>query len=808
MPAPRQRENYPESEVTIMPNLLKRPELLAPAGSLEAFFAAMESGADAVYCGLKEFSARAKARNISMTDLEGMLAYARKLDRRIYVTVNTLIREEELPRLAETLAGLEALDIDGIILQDLGVWKMARDHFPGLRLHASTQMTVHNAGGVRALERMGFKRAVLARELTLEEITAIRHETTLELEHFIHGALCFCYSGQCLFSSWLGGKSGNRGRCAQPCRRRYRYRQKEGYYFSPNDMSVIDLLPELQQAGVGSFKIEGRMKSAEYVANVVSAYRMVLDAAPAQKKQVLVAAKERLKQSFGRVPTKGFLPGPKPTDIAIPSLKGATGRFLGEISAVRGGDITFKTRDRLHLGDRIRIQPKSDQAGTAFTIKELRLGKANVKAASAGSLVCVPSTFRDTFRVGDTVFKVSSEQAFTMSEEACRRKLKQAGKIPAGLDLHIELQGETLTLTGRAGQVAFEQSYDVPIFPASDSPLSPDTLRCVFERSGDAPLVLRNMTTGTLPPVVIPPSRLKEVRRLFYQNVSQRLGHAASQTRQTHLQAARNHLLPIHATAAGHKRQITVAIDCLRDSHLLNDPLVDRIMLPLTASNVQQLGQKQRLGGREDQVIWDIPFVLLGADWQECRKAVRILVGRGFRTFRLNNLGQFPLFDGLDGLTLLSSWRLFTLNSQAALAWRELGITEATLYLEDDRTNLAAVLQRDTGLKPNLTLYASVPLITSRIPLRDLRSDSPVLSDRDDAYKITHRSGQTVVSSAIDFSLLGRVAELENMGCHQFTIDLSHIGPFSAQGKQVLEAVRRGSNIGGTSEFNFERGME
>ena len=153
---------------------------------------------------------------------------------------------------------------------------MARDHFPGLRLHASTQMTVHNTAGVRMLERLGFTRAVLARELSLAEIAAIRAQTTIELEHFIHGALCFCFSGQCYFSSYLGGKSGNRGRCAQPCRRRYRFRQQEGYYFSTNDLSAIDLLPELANAGIMSLKIEGRMKSAEYVANVVAAYRMAL----------------------------------------------------------------------------------------------------------------------------------------------------------------------------------------------------------------------------------------------------------------------------------------------------------------------------------------------------------------------------------------------------------------------------------------------------------------------------------------------------------------------------------------------------
>ena len=168
-------------------------------------------------------------------------------------------------------------------------------------LHASTQMTVHNAAGVRMLEQMGFTRVVLARELSLAEIAAIRAQTRLELEHFIHGALCFSFSGQCYFSSYLGGKSGNRGRCAQPCRRRYRYRRDDGYYFSPNDLSAIDLLPQLAEAGVISFKIEGRMKSAEYVANVVAAYRMALDAAPDRRADAVKQAKVLLKDSYNFV---------------------------------------------------------------------------------------------------------------------------------------------------------------------------------------------------------------------------------------------------------------------------------------------------------------------------------------------------------------------------------------------------------------------------------------------------------------------------------------------------------------------------
>ena len=238
----------------------------------------MEKGADAVYAGLQDFSARAKAKNFSLSQMERMLAYAHSLGRKVYVTLNTLIKEAELPRLVEVLAALEEMRVDGVILQDMATARLISNFFPGIPLHASTQMTIHNSLGVKQLEKLGFQRVVLARELHLDEIKTIIDSTTAEIECFIHGALCFSFSGQCYFSSFLGGHSGNRGRCAQPCRRQYTYSGKEGYYFSTNDFSSIDLIPQLVEAGVASLKIEGRMKSAEYVASVVGAYGMVLDA--------------------------------------------------------------------------------------------------------------------------------------------------------------------------------------------------------------------------------------------------------------------------------------------------------------------------------------------------------------------------------------------------------------------------------------------------------------------------------------------------------------------------------------------------
>ncbi|MBE0597552.1 MAG: U32 family peptidase, partial [Desulfuromonadales bacterium] len=204
----------------------------------------------------------------------------------------------------------------------------------------------------------------------------------------------------------------------------------------------------------------------------------------------------------------------------------------------------------------------------------------------------------------------------------------------------------------------------------------------------------------------------------------------------------------------------------------------------------------------------DLPFILFDSDRAPLVAAIRYLVERGFRIFRLNNLGHFPLFDGLTGLTLITGFRLFSLNSQAIAAWKELGAGEVTLYLEDDRENLRELLARPTGVPAAVTLYAPVPVITSRIPVGGVRSDSPVLSDREEAYRVEGRSGLTVVTAETDFSLLGRQGELEGFGCSKFIVDLSHLGPFSPHGKRVLEALRRGETLPGTAIFNYEMGLE
>lgn len=260
----------------------KRVELLAPAGNPAAFYGAVKAGADAVYLGSNRFGARAYAENFTVEEITECIRYGHIMGCRLYLTVNTLMKEDELEELYSHILPLYECGLDGAIVQDFGAFRLLQESFPGLELHASTQMTLCSSNGARLLKNMGASRIVPAREISLEEIRKIKRQVDIELETFIHGAMCYCYSGQCLFSSILGGRSGNRGRCAQPCRLPYSVetngkRSREQYFLSLKDMCTLEHMPELIEAGIDSFKIEGRMKKPEYAAGVTAVYRRYID---------------------------------------------------------------------------------------------------------------------------------------------------------------------------------------------------------------------------------------------------------------------------------------------------------------------------------------------------------------------------------------------------------------------------------------------------------------------------------------------------------------------------------------------------
>ena len=421
-------------------------ELLAPAGNPEALAAALGEGADAVYLGLKTFNARIRSSNFAFNQFEAAVEVAHKASKKIYVAVNTVFVEREADRLYQLLQYLERVGPDGVIVQDLGTVKLARDNFPALRLHASTQMNIGSAKGANVLSRHGFKRVVLSRELSLDEIRKVHEGTNLELEVFVHGALCVSASGLCLFSSYLGGKSANRGLCAQACRRMYTTEDSSGFYFSPDDLELVSRVPELVEAGVSSFKIEGRLKSQEYVGAVVAAYRYMLDNWQIDRDRALTKARSLLQADFARSKTLFNIDGTFPPDFIKPDQAGGTGIKLGRVKEIRAFEdgqwalVAPKNADDglpagvgieglgaagvgvsgMAEGDSVRVHRADDSGRLTLKVKDVKENPKGVYLKLEGD-----------FRVGDEVYLVQTRSMGKRYRPILPKELGKYHKFPS-----------------------------------------------------------------------------------------------------------------------------------------------------------------------------------------------------------------------------------------------------------------------------------------------------------------------------------------------------------------------------------------
>jgi putative protease len=404
-------------------------ELCAPVGSFDSFQAAIDGGANAVYLGLTDFNARLRARNFTAKTLSHLVPLAHRQNVKVYVTLNTLIKQAELEPVVHTLYQVDQVGADAAIVADLGLIRIARRSFPGLRLHASTQMAVHNSAGIAAIERLGCSRAVVARELTFEELRAMQASSRIGLEVFVHGALCYCLSGLCLASSFLGGASGNRGRCTQACRRKFETGTGQGFYFSPRDLSLADFLPRLSKLGIAALKIEGRMKNAAYVYKTVSGYRRLLDGDTSR------TPGELLDQDLCRPKTSSFFKGREQAGV-IDATRSGVGSSLGKILWASDDGILLLPETAIAAGDRIRIDPQSGFEGVAAEVRSVaatgdgtRLRLKKPVACSVGERVFLVARKDDDSRYPATRFQE------TPPDNAAS---------PTGLQMHFPLVKQAL----------------------------------------------------------------------------------------------------------------------------------------------------------------------------------------------------------------------------------------------------------------------------------------------------------------------------------------------------------------------------
>lgn len=498
---------------------LKKMELLAPAGGMEAFKAAVENGADAVYLGGKLFSARASAANFDLEELERAVAYAHERQVKIYVTVNILAADQEFYELADYLYRLYTLGVDALIVQDIGVAHFIRTVLPEMTLHASTQMTQNNLFGLKQLEKNGFSRVVLARETTKAEIETIVKATPLAIEVFVHGALCVCYSGQCLMSSYIGARSGNRGKCAQPCRLPYQLVDEKGqdllaqfkvgdHLLSPRDLNLSENLAELQQIGVNSLKIEGRMKRPEYVATVVRIYSKALADLSGAQEGLKDQDRYELNQIFNRDFTTGYLHGVQGSEMMSYTRPNNRGTRAARIQEVKPNRLILKLENALRTGDGLEIWTSRGREGVTVG-KIFPAAGGSVETAASGEIVGIE--FTGSARAGDRVFKTHDQEliekarlSFQEGKEQRKRPLRMKLSGEAGGKLYLEVWENSQSVVTESQSCAQE---------ALHRPLEAEYLAKQLGRLGNTPFFLDELRVELQGPIIIPVSELNEMRR-------------------------------------------------------------------------------------------------------------------------------------------------------------------------------------------------------------------------------------------------------------------------------------------------------
>lgn len=522
---------------------MEKPEILAPAGSMAALKAAFAAGADAVYMGGSCFGARAYAENPEREEMLAAIRYAHLRGKRLYLTVNTLVKEREFGTLYEFLAPYYSAGLDAAIVQDVGVLHFLAKEFPGLSLHASTQMTLTAAEGIRLFDGYPVTRLVPARELSLPEITDICEKSGKEVEIFVHGALCYCYSGQCLMSSMIGGRSGNRGRCAQPCRMEYESGEKgKKYWLSPKDLCGLSMLPELIGTGAASFKIEGRMKRPEYAAAVTAAYRKFTDLYASlgeeayrnywkENPNLLVEETERLADIYNR---GGFTSGCFMTHngkgLMSVNRPGHFGVPVGEVVTGGRGEALIRLAKDVYPQDVLELRRESEKGSGEAGYYEYTLGNG----ARTGEKIKARLLPTLTAKQGDTVYRMRNTVLLNTLEE---NYIKQELRVPV-TGTFFAKAGEVCTLEVSAMSesvllpVAFpEQSKELVTVvcegfvceKAGKLPATEETVRKQLKKTGNEPFYFEELCVQLADDVFLPNGLLNELRRTALATLAEKI---------------------------------------------------------------------------------------------------------------------------------------------------------------------------------------------------------------------------------------------------------------------------------------------
>lgn len=815
-------------------------ELLAPAGSWEALEAAVNAGADAVYMGGKDFGARQYASNFDREEMQKAVYFAHMHRVRLYITVNTLVDDSELKELADYLLFLSNVGIDGIIVQDMGVIRLARQIVPDLPLHASTQMTVTNSAGVELAAQAGMERVVLARELSMDEINKICHGTDTEIEVFIHGALCVCYSGQCLMSSLIGGRSGNRGRCAQPCRLPYKLVNASGdllegkdagqYLLSPKDMNTLEILPQLIEAGVASYKIEGRMKRPEYVAVVVDAYRRAIDSYLAGDYSVPEQDLANIEQIFNRDFTTAYLLGRPGKEMMSDRRPNNRGVLVGRVVKLdkAKNKATIKLDKDLHLDDGLEFWVSvGGRVGT--TVTSLSQNGEEVITAPAGTQVTIDVPHG--IKMNDRVFRTFDNQLMTYAAKFFGEKAKR--RIPVSVLVTAKLGSPmTVLLTDDEGNTGYgETAFIVEL--ARKHALNEETVRKQIDRLGTTEYELADLALECDENVMVPMSEINEARRLATEALDAARLEAFAPARPQRHKVPRE-LVPQEKISRSRHAMLTVHVDTPAKAQVALGAGADYIIFGGDVFNSDQLTEKDYRAVAEvvrgygkswavatPRIVKEgqLPyFVKLFSLWEALQPDAVYISNNGLWQLAKKRGCKVPLWADMS---------LNIYNDQNLEFWREQGAVGATLSAELTMAqveHLAAVspLSVECMVQGRIEMMVSEYCVGGSF-LGDLHEgtckfncrEQLFLSDRKDAQFpiVTDQNCRMHILNAHDLSMLTNVKHMEAIGVQRLRMDARNYSneataELVALYKQVLNGYKEVSeNLPRTTRGHYFRGV-
>lgn len=687
----------------------RKIEILSPAGSYAAFEAALKAGADAVYIGGSRFGARAYAENFAEEELIRAIREAHFYGRKLYLTVNTLLKEDEIDSLYDYLAPFYENGLDAVIVQDMGVVEYIRRYFPDLDIHASTQMTITGALGAQFVESQGITRVVPARELSLEEIRRIRQETDLEIECFVHGALCYCYSGQCLLSSMIGGRSGNRGQCAQPCRLPYTFNEKKKYFLSPKDICTLEIIPDLIEAGIDSFKIEGRMKKPEYVAGVTSLYRKYTDmylntgregfSVLPEDRQMLMDLYNRGGSSTGYFQTrngKEMMSLDRPNHAGVPAVK---------VQYQKGREVHARTVTDLNAGDVLEITGGKNN----YT-----LGKAVKKGESITFLV--QKQIRLT--KGMLLNRIRNESLLQhIDTDIIGKKLQRpaVGSFTAKI-------GSPAVLLVSSGKASFQAATDEPVQAAQSRPMDKERICSQLRKTGNSEFHFRELTVEMDENIFIPVQQLNLLRRSALEGLKEKLlsgylrrsesplSESGSETSRSGSES-RVPSLSIYAESVD---QLSAAASCIPELR----PFPARIYLgtDIQSELMNENGKEQiskilsLFRKNKAEIVIAMPHILRSTEREVTETLLNASDALSPDGILIRNCEELQLLKerGFDKKIILDH-NLYVFNRYAKKFWHNLGISEFTAPLELNADELSRLCLNDCEME----IYGRAPVMVS-----------------------------------------------------------------------------------------------